>query len=198
MPRYSSNFSARPTALRASRPNFSGSLSFIDRLPSAPVRSLRFNPYQVGRDLALITTATTRRAGVPKAVPPLSFNRSLLAIEDRRLFHPQGKAAPARGSFRSATQLVVPRSSVSSTRWVEPTPSNPIVPWRKNPYIHSVGEPYAFPNAKFPYSLAFRAPNRMAICLRRSIRRNVLHAFGVAGSVNLRPPKYSEYSRIKC
>lgn len=47
-------------------------------------------------------------------------------------------------------------------------------------------------------SLAFANPRSVAVCVRRGVRREVLHAKGVAGSRGLRRPKRNHFSSIRC
>lgn len=51
-----------------------------------------------------------------------------------------------------------------------------------------------YPSSK----LTFFNPENVLVCVRRSIRRQVMHAKGIAGSRGLSSPRYNELSRISC
>lgn len=48
------------------------------------------------------------------------------------------------------------------------------------------------------HQVAFQQPERVAVCIRRQRRREVLHALNVAGSRGLRPPRRSQYTGVSC
>lgn len=53
-------------------------------------------------------------------------------------------------------------------------------------------------NAAFAsHVVRFANPSRVAVCARRQIRKEVIHANGVAGG-RVRPPTYNEASHISC
>lgn len=56
---------------------------------------------------------------------------------------------------------------------------------------------YAAPS-QTKMDLAFDEPKKLAICIRRQRRKEVLHAKGVAGSKNLKKPTRNEWSEISC
>lgn len=49
-----------------------------------------------------------------------------------------------------------------------------------------------------PSVVAFEAPRRVLVCLRRQRRKEVLHAIGVAGSRFLRKPRRTAASGVSC
>lgn len=49
-----------------------------------------------------------------------------------------------------------------------------------------------------PHAIGFHAPHRVWICIRRRIRKQVLHAFGIAGSRGLRRPRRNQWSGVFC
>lgn len=102
------------------------------------------------------------------SIDPLRSGRSLTAIEDRRLFTP-GIRRPMTPR-QVARVLMRPPSRRGS---------------RKAEKLHS------------PEVYAFHLPRTTAICVRRAIRKQVIHALGVAGS-KVRRPKRNQYSKISC
>lgn len=48
-----------------------------------------------------------------------------------------------------------------------------------------------------PWSVGFLNPSDTLVCVRRKQRKEVLHAYGVAGG-RVRPPKWRESSYIQC
>lgn len=134
-----------------------------------------------GRDTSAIASRQAaplrRSAGVTLGLPSLTAALSLLALlqEDRRQWHPQGPARPARATVRSAARLV-------------PAP-------RKDRY----GGVRSWMSS-LPSAVSFAAPRRVAVCVRRHRRREVLHALGVAGGSGgrFKRRRRSEYSSISC
>jgi len=56
------------------------------------------------------------------------------------------------------------------------------------------------PWSMVPYQLGFENPSRVVLCVRRKIRRSVLHAKRIAGRSpsSFRPRKRGPYSSIRC
>lgn len=95
---------------------------------------------------------------------------SLGEIEDRRRFHPEGVVRAARRVDSGRARFRI----VGSTD-------------------------FAAPEARsVPFGIGFREPKRVLVCIRRKIRREVLHAFRVAGRRGLNGPRYSEFSKVRC
>lgn len=95
--------------------------------------------------------------------------RPLQQVEDRRHWHPLGKAAPAGVIGRRAARAIIEKP-------------------RSNPYRDP------FPSLK----LGFAVPSKVALCVRRKTRREVIHATGQtrkgAGARRRRNP----YSNVEC
>ena len=104
---------------------------------------------------------------------------SLREVEDRREYHPEGFDRPARSVSRSRHRLVVAPSPIA----VSPAFSSP----------QSVGSPVSVPNG-----VAFADSDRVLTCVRRSVRKQVLHALGKAGKRGQKKPRRSAYSDIQC
>lgn len=43
-----------------------------------------------------------------------------------------------------------------------------------------------------------KLPKRLAVCIGRKVRKEVLHAFGFAGKLGQRKPRFNSESKIKC
>lgn len=109
------------------------------------------------------------------------FKRSipLNEFEDRRHFHPEGTRRPAT-TFRSLPAKLKVRD----------------IPRQKaNTYDYSA-QSFTYPS----YALGFIQPKRVLLCVRRNIRKQVLHAFGIAGRRGLGRDgvKWNEDSKISC
>lgn len=52
--------------------------------------------------------------------------------------------------------------------------------------------------SRVPYQLAFNAPQETLVCVRRSRRRQVLHALKKTGKGGQRKPRRSRWSDYKC
>lgn len=104
----------------------------------------------------------------------------LRQIEDRRDFHPEGQTRPAR-SFSSFHH----RLRIKGIPLVEVTrPSG--YQWKDDSY------------QPLPYRVGFVRPERVLICVRRKIRREIMHALRFAGGSGNRRPNYNEYSSVSC
>lgn len=105
----------------------------------------------------------------------------LRQLEDRRTFHPQGAARPAAGFFVPRHRLVVR------------------APARRSVTVTGPGLG-ASPSQDFfspPIGVGFQAPRQVAVCIRRKVRKQVMHAKGFAGG-KVRRPRRTEYSGVIC
>lgn len=97
-----------------------------------------------------------------------SLRRSPLPlIEDRRTFHPLGALRSAAATVKSARRIVT-RDPVAS-----------------------------FFGKQTKARLHFADPSRVVVCVRRKIRKEILHALGKAGKGHKRP-KRGPFSDISC
>lgn len=122
------------------------------------------------------TPYSNRRLSGPVRRLSLPKLSSLRAIEDRREFHPEREARPARGFVYPRHRLVVSPVRQEPSRL--PDTFTPAV----------------------PVGVSFKAPRQVAVCVRRKQRREVLHAMGKTGrgSRHHRAPRKSFYSEIRC
>lgn len=172
------------TSIRRAAADYKGSLDFIDSLPKdPPFLSVKTGYRNRGRDLAMISNAvipSVSRTAVNSALP-----RGSVLLVDNRRWNP-AKDYDAGDLEPQATDLVVSQPKI-------PKPRDPIekVIWRErrvNP---------AFKNWYDTEKLAFRNPFRVAICVKRSIRREVMHALGMTGMWH-RPKHWNPYSWVRC
>lgn len=117
---------------------------------------------------------------LPSFVPSRSvFSDSmsdLSEIEDRRRWHPEGEFSPARGYSKLSTTLT--RSTPNVNR---PNPR----PKSARLFISDLKE-------------TFTEPKRVAICVRRQIRKEVLHALRQTGGTGQNRPTYNANSMVSC
>lgn len=106
-----------------------------------------------------------------------NYRTPLTLFEDRRQWHPEGIYAPAR-SFSQTRHRLVPVIGRS------PIKQRPGRAW--------------YPGFQGREVIAFRAPQKTLICVRRKIRKEVLHAFRKTGRGGQRSPKFNHYSSISC
>jgi len=135
--------------------------------------------------------ASERSASLPRNVSPVARSSKreypdLILPIDRRHYYPSSPDEPiSRPHSRPAK-----RFSGQPARVVAP-------PIQEQPKRRSVpaGKP-----AKLirPSALLFQAPQNVAVCVQRGIRKEVLHAKGVAGKTNLKAPKRGPYSGVSC
>lgn len=109
---------------------------------------------------------------------------SLREYEDRRQWHPEGSQRPARGFFNPRHRLTV-IDRVHAPRTAE-----------------RVDASRSFPSliSQTRATVAFADPSRTLICVRRSVRREVLHALRKTGrgSGGSRTDRWTEYSSVRC
>lgn len=127
------------------------------------------------RDVRNITNAIHESLLAPVFSPVTS----LRLYEDRRLWHPEGRYAPARSFSRSRHRLrEVAPSRVSEARRSRSVSNMSSLP------VHRIG---------------FERPERVLICVRRKMRREVLFARRKTGrGVKRRRPRFNWYSKISC
>lgn len=107
----------------------------------------------------------------PVTLTPLTFI-------DRRRYHPeQDFAAPLTFAGRPASYTVVDRPSKSQKQ------------------IDRFG---AKLRSQTKAAVAFAEPTRLALCVRRNQRKEVLHATGKAGKRGQKKPRRNFFSRITC
>lgn len=89
-------------------------------------------------------------------------------VEDRRSYHPLGMFRPAR-SFGGLPSPVVIKKA-----------------------------PKARPGRFLPFGLSFAQPDKVALCVRRKTRREVLFAKGKGGGGRRRRPRKNWFSKVSC
>lgn len=134
----------------------------------------------------------------PKTVTPsLSINlrdpvADLLSVEDRRTWHPEGPHRPARSSRRwnARVNLLPPqRTRRAFLRGPRLTPARP------GHARKGVARPSLFSQL---LRFRFNAPKYVAVCVRRSIRRQVLFATRRTGRGARAPRRRNYQSSVYC
>lgn len=100
------------------------------------------------------------------ALSPLRLD--ILALEDRRQWHPERQNRPFAAAPIQARRPVAKQRPAFS----QPSQTKAII--------------------------AFADPSRVAVCVRRGVRREVLHALKVAGGTGQRRPRFNASSKISC
>jgi len=130
-------------------------------------------------DAFAVSSAPLRSPLIEKLLkaPRLPSSRSYLQeLEDRREFTPE-LYRPARASVRSAARLEVAHDRNVNRSRQKVRPNKLLV----------------------PDNLRFSDPSRVALCVRRHQRREVLHATKRVGrGSSVKPPRWSEFSSIRC
>ena len=103
--------------------------------------------------------------------------QSLRLYEDRREFHPEGRNRPARSFTRHVHRLraVTPSKGTRRSRSV----------------VHDVWR-------GVPHRIGFVRPERVLVCVRRKMRREVIHALKKNGKGGGKKPRLNWRSKIKC
>lgn len=128
------------------------------------------------RDTNAISTGSRRPVPFGNVISPLS-RVPLIVYEDRRSFNPEGFSAPARSFNTSRHRLDVPRVRKASP---------------------SVRKSLRSFSPSLPIAVGFKVPSKVLICVRRKVRKQVLHALKKTGRRGQRSPRFSDYSRIHC
>lgn len=138
---------------------------------------------QKGRD-------TQRIAKFPRYLPlseyvykPIDrFRKTVLSLEDRRTYQPSNVIRSAASFAGRHSARIIPTSLRRAAKFAHGSAVN--LPDLLQGHV--------------PERLSFFKPSNIPICLRRKIRREVLHAFRIAGRSGIGPPRYNEYSHISC
>lgn len=98
--------------------------------------------------------------------------------DDRRQFHPEGAFRSPRGFYTGDARSKISQRAYRSA-------ADPI---RRHRYLMSLGAEQQ----------AFTVPSRLMVCVRRKVRREVLHAKREAGRGGMRRPRRNFLSSISC
>lgn len=127
--------------------------------------------------------ANRRLPRVVKSSRTISFRHlyssPLTIFEDRRSFHPEGRVRPAASFNRSRHRL----SLVAS-----PPASHIRRGYTKLPSLWDATKA----------RIGFDVPDKVLVCVRRKMRREVLHAFRKTGKRGQRSPRFNFFSKISC
>lgn len=119
-----------------------------------------------------------------KGLPQIKLRPDLKAIEDRRTWHPERENRPARSYYEHFHRLVYQARKIRSHVRTAMDPSRLLrrAAWNQ-----------------VPHQVAFRNPQSVLVCVRRKMRREVLHALRKTGSGSGRKkPKRNWTSGISC
>jgi len=94
---------------------------------------------------------------------------SPLQVDDRRFFDPAGPLRPAYSVYRADRRLIAKSSTVGSPR-----------------------------NDTLSARVGFAVPERVAVCVRRQQRKEVIHALGKQGGGGSRRRRRNSWSDIDC
>lgn len=174
----------------------------LETLLRRAVRRTVYHPFSEPRFAGKYPFARTRReifhftnSGPNPLIGPL-IHKSLLPVsrrpinlyEDRRQYHPEGVYRPARSLVEARPRVVDIGGDVDGEIFHPRT--GELIYTRKayNParVMMSVG------------NFHFKDPWKVFICLKRKMRKEVMHAFGYAGKTGFKKPKYTQYSKVRC
>lgn len=120
--------------------------------------------------------------------------------EDRRLYHPAGDSRPYRSITDSYPQVVEKRP------WRDPGPYYPTVDPRGVPQrlVPSRTDPSGWtyiaeqPSVLEKWKLSHENPWKVLICLKRKMRKEIMHALGYAGGRGYKKPIFNNASLVRC
>lgn len=119
---------------------------------------------------------------------------TLSLYEDRRLWHPLGKAQAFPVSKKSKAPRIVDTFSLPDE--TESDRFKRIKVPRTIPWEKMARESIRLAPATNRWT--WENPYEMIICLKRKMRREVLNAMGLAGQTGFKKPKYNQFSHVKC
>lgn len=112
----------------------------------------------------------------PVQVTVPQFLKEVRQLDDRRRYHPLrtlSRITPLAALSRSATRIV-PKSQTNLGQWTR----------------------------SLPYRQRFAVPHKISLCVRRRIRKEVIHAIGFAkggkGTRRSRKPRRNFWSDVSC
>lgn len=117
----------------------------------------------------------------PRSQKMVDFDPGYLPV-DRRTFSPSTPSLPKLLKIAPALRL-----NGVPARVVAPSPAK-----RAPAAAGTRAKLYS------PQTLLFQNPTGVGVCVQRGIRKEVLHAKGVAGTKGLAPPRRGPYSKIRC
>ena len=123
-----------------------------------------------------VNASRSRLDFAPMYRPVLTPLYQPIFYEDRRTWHPDGQFKWPSASPRAAAQVVARNARATRS---------------------SVGGHYSFRPKQSKAVLAFAAPHKVAVCVRRQVRKEVLFARGVGGG-KVRKPRHNAYSKFHC
>lgn len=117
---------------------------------------------------------------------PLSHKKQvpLSSFEDRRRFHPEGSGRPAKTFRAISARFKVGGITLAKAR----RPEGSVWDARSQGY-----EP-------LPFKIGFVEPSRVLVCVRRKIRREVIHALGInkLRGLGRGGVRFNENSKFSC
>lgn len=150
-----------------------------------PFRSAWRNANAISNAYLLAKAFSYGQTALPMRRPGLSL------IQDRRRWSPNPVALDTSG--RQVTPVDMPPSRrpflFREPDWEKITKPPRRIDWRPRVSTQLANGPwwYGFANA-----------NKVVICLERKMRREVMHALGMAGRTGFKKPHYNEWSRVRC
>lgn len=141
---------------------------------SRSTKSRRVTPDNANRRLPRSTTTLPYSYVTPDPPP----RRNLRVYEDRREWHPD-RVRPAASFSQPRHRL---RSVVRAA-------------------MHPTGLAKSLFSSSFeqvPARIGFVNPKKVLICVRRNIRKQIMHALGRAGKKGQKKPRRNAYSQISC
>lgn len=138
-------------------------------------RRRRRNNYRRRR----VTPDNTNRR-LPISVHSVPYSSDLRRYEDRRTWHPDGNNRSAK-SFNNQNHRLRVVDKQYKRRRIDPQTNK----------HYKIG-------SQTKATVAFDAPEKVLVCVRRKIRQEVLHAIGKTGKKGQRKPKFNQYSNISC
>lgn len=151
----------------ASSNSKTGSYRRLGRVAAANASASARSRPSVSGALPLTSKTFQRRSQSREAPEPV------LLPDDRRYYHPDPVPTYKRLNGRPARVVAAP------------------------PAKRIQSSSGTLPEQISPAALLFDNPSRVNVCVRRGVRKEVIHATGVAGS-KVKPGKYSPKSKVRC
>ena len=157
--------------------------------PYFPFSEPRFSGQYPWRTRGTTATANSGAYLGPATTPVLlrsALSRKPLNLyEDRRFYHPEGIFA-----WPQSLVSKVPRvDETDFERWKRISKPKRRLNWAEESRKSLV---------RARIRIGWDNPWKMIICLKRKVRREVMHAMGLAGASRFKKPRWTQFSYVRC
>lgn len=155
-------------------------------------------PFTASRGFNLTPNGLLSLALTARTISPLRRplpSTQLSQYEDRRLWHPDGVYAWPKSKVEKYPRITLGSEYI-------PGPYEPYWAPRYPDPRRSINWPdmarKSIRLAPATNQWSWEDPYKMIICLKRKMRREIMHALHLAGKTGFKKPKYTQFSYVRC